>query len=95
MIRRPSFVKNTVEKKKYTFDYSGWLDAAETITSPATLVSPLTDSPLTISGAFVTDGTKLSLFIAGGLTGTLYTLSIIVNTSVGQIKRDDVSVMVT
>ena len=35
------------------------------------------------------------MFVSGGLGNTSYTLSMVVRTEAGQVKRDDLGVMVT
>lgn len=88
--------KAVVERKRYTVDYSPWLETSEVLTNFQMVLTPVTTPPLVADGAFISaDFTILTVFLSGGLGETLYTLSFVTTTSEGQIKRDDMQVFVT
>jgi hypothetical protein len=89
--------KSVVERRRLYFDYSCWLEEDEELTSFQITVTPYTSgSPITATGGY-TDATnkKFGLFVGAGLANTSYTLQMVVQTDAGQVKRDDIGVMVT
>ena len=91
------FVKAQIERKRYTVDYSCWLDTDETLADFAIAISPTTDErPLIAEGAFVDiTMTKLTTYIGGGKAGTIYSVAFIATTSLGQVKQDKLQMQVT
>jgi hypothetical protein len=92
-----NFTKSAIEKRRFTVDYSCWLVEGESLTNYTVIVQPSTpEAPLSASGAYTdTDNKILSLFIAGGLTGQTYRISLIADTTLDQRKRDDIAMRVT
>lgn len=90
-----AFQKRAIERKRYTLDYSCWLDEGETLADFAIVVTPASVPPLVASGAYSdpTD-TKITTYISAGLAGAIYTVSFIASTSYGQTKRDDLQMRV-
>ena len=90
-----AFQKRAIERKRYTLDYSCWLDEGEVLADFAIVVTPSTLPSLVASGAYAdpTD-TKLTTYIGGGMAGAIYTISFIATTSYGQTKRDDLQMRV-
>jgi hypothetical protein len=89
--------KTVIERRRLYFDYSCWLEDAEELTNFQITVSPYTEgAPLTATGGY-TDATnkKIALFVGAGLANTSYVLQMVVTTDAGQVKRDDIGVMVT
>ena len=89
--------KTVIERRRLYFDYSCWLEELEELTNFQITVSPYTDeAPLTATGGY-TDATnkKIVLFVGAGKANTTYTLQMVVTTDAGQVKRDDIGVMVT
>lgn len=91
-----AFSKLAVERKKYTLNYSCWLENAEVLADFALQVTPATDdAPLVPSGAFVDPTFKrITTYLAGGKPGVLYTVRFVATTSIGQVKADDLQVKV-
>jgi hypothetical protein len=92
-----TFRKTVVERKRLYLDYGCWLAADEELTNFQVTVDPYTaDAPISVSTSY-TDATnkKLMMFVGGGTGNTNYTLSMVVNTDAGQVKRDDIGVRVT
>ena len=83
--------KTAVERRRVYLDYSCWLDTAETLSDFQISVSPYTEAaPISVDTTYPNDDlTKLMMYISGGLGGTNYTLSAVIRTSAGQVKRDD------
>ena len=89
--------KAAIERRRLYFDYSCWLEETEALSSFQITVSPYTaEAPLTATGGY-TDATnkKIVLFVGAGLANTSYVLQMVVGTDAGQVKRDDIGVMVT
>jgi len=91
-----TFQKYTVDRRKLQLDYTCWLEDTETLTDTQVVIVPYTvDAPLAITTGY-TDVTnkKIAMFAAGGVANTNYTVSMIVRTSDGQTKRDDIGIRV-
>lgn len=91
-----TFRKMVVERRRLYLNYGCWLEDLETLVDFQITASPNTpEAPLVMSLAY-TDATnkKLTMFAAGGLGNTNYTLSMVVRTSDGQVKRDDIGLRV-
>jgi hypothetical protein len=85
-MRLARFQKTSVERIKYTIDYTEWLDEGELL-SGVTLVCD--DPTLTIDGYLLNDDkTQVSYFVSGGTTGLSYTVHSQAQTSAGQLKED-------
>ena len=91
-----TFRKTAIERRRLYLNYSCWLEEPETLTDFQVTVFPSTpDAPLVMSLAY-TDPTnkKLTMFAGGGAGNTNYTLQMVVRTSDGQTKRDDIGLRV-
>lgn len=86
-----NFVKSPNERKRYTVDYSDWLDSGETITACAFAVSPSTSNSLQIDASTIgTPATSVIFFANFGDAGSQYTVDIQITTSGGQTKEDTI-----
>jgi hypothetical protein len=90
-----SFQQAPIEAKRYIFDYSCWLEESEMLTEYIVAVSPPTVPPLIAQSAFP-DPTKrmMSVMITGGINRQTYTVMMVVTTTTGQRKRDDIQMRV-
>lgn len=86
------FTKAPVERKRYSLDYSDWLDTGETIAQRVFSVSPSTNlNSLTIDASLISgDGKSLSFFASLGEDDITYTVDVQITTSAGQVKEDQV-----
>ena len=92
-----TYRKAAVERRRLYLDYSCWLEPDEELTDVQTTVIPYTDAgPIVVSNGY-TDPTnkKLVMFVAGGVGNTHYTIQTLVRTDAGQVKRDDIGMVVT
>jgi len=91
------FRKAAVERRRIYLDYHCWLAEDEMLTDVQVTIAPYTvDAPVVVSTGYPdAEHRKLVMFVSGGLGNTSYTLSMVVRTDAGQIKRDDLGVMVT
>lgn len=81
------------ERKLYTLDYSAWLQANETVTSFTWVVDPASPTPATIDASNInTPATSVSIYISGGVNGTLYRIFVTATTNLGQIKEDEIRI---
>ena len=93
-MRIGKFKKGPADRKRYVADYTDWLDGAELLTSVTSEGNVPVDA-FFIDGFVVNTGGKEIIFYAsGGVSGTSYTVSLTVNTSMGQIKQDTVTIEV-
>ncbi len=91
-----TLTKDTLERKRLYLDYSCWLEDLEKLTDFRSEVTPFTeDEPLVVDTTYP-DATqkKLMVFVSGGLPNTLYTVTLLVRTDAGQVKRDDLGMRV-
>jgi hypothetical protein len=83
------FVKKPGERKRYTVDYSEWLDEGETVTGATFAITPVTSPILEVDASSIgTPATTVVFFVNGGVAGSDYELKIHVTTSGGQVKED-------
>jgi hypothetical protein len=91
-----TYSKASVERRRLYLDYSCWLEDAEKLTDTQVTITPYTSGgPLTATSAY-SDSTnkKLVMFISGGVANTNYTVSTVVTTDAGQVKKDDIGIRV-
>ena len=91
-----TYRKAVVERRRFYLDYSCWLQEDEELTDIQITVMPYTsDAPIVVSSGY-SDATnkKLVMFVAGGVGNTRYTLQTVVRTDAGQVKRDDIGLVV-
>lgn len=92
-----TYRKTAVERRRIYLDYSCWLEDTEKLTDFQVTITPYTaDGPLSVTAAY-TDTTqkKLAMFVGGGLGTTDYSVSMVVTTDSGQVKRDDIGFRVS
>jgi len=92
-----TFRKAAIERRRLYLDYSCWLEESEQLVDLQVTVSPLTEeAPIAITSGFP-DATnkKLVIYASGGVPHTDYTLSMIIRTDGGQVKKDDIGLKVT
>lgn len=89
--------KAVVERRRLYLDYSCWLEEDEKLTEYQVTISPYTtETPLVVTAAYTdVEQKKIAMFVAGGKGNTEYTIQMVVTTSAGQVKRDDVGFRVT
>jgi hypothetical protein len=91
-----TYRKASVERRRLYLDYSCWLEPDEELIDIQTTVYPYTqENPVTVTNGY-TDGTnkKLVMFVSGGVGNTTYTIQTLIRTDAGQIKRDDIGIVV-
>lgn len=86
------FVKSPAERKRYTIDYSEWLDTGETVTAITFSVTPSTGTlPLVIDAYTIgSPATSVIFFSNYGDDKVEYTVDVVMTTSGGQIKEDQI-----
>lgn len=86
-----NFVKTPSERKRYTIDYSDWLDTGETISAVTFAVTPSTTNTLQIDAYQIANPATSVVFFANfGDAGKQYTVDVKVTTSGGQTKEDTI-----
>lgn len=85
------YFKNPIERKRYTIDYSDWLDSGELVATITFTVLPVDASPAVIDGISINPAaTGIVFYASGGLTGVSYTAYATMVSSNGQTKEDTV-----
>jgi hypothetical protein len=86
-----NFIKSPSERKRYTIDYSDWLDTSETISSITFTVTPTGTGALQIDAYSIANPATSVVFFANyGVANINYTVDVIMTTSGGQIKEDTI-----
>jgi hypothetical protein len=90
------FTKHPEDKKRYSVDYSKWLDNGETIATVFIWVTPDTTSNFSVPFNQIDNtGTKVSFFVDGGNDRETYSVVIKMTTSAGQVKIDHITFVVS
>jgi hypothetical protein len=78
--------------KRYTVDYSDWLDDGETVSSVALTITYESGSGDASISSHSTTSSQVIFFITAGTTvaGTVLDVNIAMTSSVGQVKNDHV-----
>lgn len=85
------FQQTPLERKRYTIEYSDWLDTGETVTSTDFSVETNTDTPLVVDDVAVDiDGTLVVFYVSGGEADADYKVLALIGTSGGQDKEDSI-----
>ena len=88
--------KAAVERKKFVVDYTRWLEDEELLVAFTIATTPVTDTPLEVSGGFIDSGARKIIFYLGaGQAGYNYAVRLIAQTSIGQQKLDQLNMGVT
>lgn len=90
MLMKWKFTQTTGERKRYTLDYSDWLDTGELVSTVTYAVTPVTASPVVVNGTSTTDSGGI-FYMSGGLVDRRYEILITMTSSQGQIKQDEVT----
>jgi hypothetical protein len=88
--------KTAVERRRVYLDYSCWLEEAELLSDFQISVSPYTEAaPISVDTTYPDVTLKrLMMYVSGGVGNTSYTLSAVIRTDLGQVKRDDLGLRV-
>jgi hypothetical protein len=85
------FFKTPDERKRYSIDYTDWLDTGELLATVTFEVTPVDLNPVAINGIAVqTDGKGVVFYAQAGVDGFSYKAIATATTSGGQIKEDTV-----
>jgi hypothetical protein len=83
------------EVKRYRISYEDVLDTSELITSPVFVVAPTTAPPVLVQNVSIDpDGKELVMFLSGGVTGTVYRITVRTTTNAGQVLEDEIELSV-
>jgi len=91
-----SYRKAAIERRRLYLDYSCWLEPDEELVNVQVTVYPYTSaSPVTVTNGYP-DSThkRFVMFVGGNVGNTNYTIQTVVSTDAGQIKRDDIGIVV-
>lgn len=83
------YFKAPVDRKRYSIDYTDWLDAGETVLSVTFGVTPVDASTLAIDGITIAPDAKSIVFYASlGVDATTYKAFATMVTTGGQTRED-------
>jgi hypothetical protein len=86
-----NFTKSPLERKRYTINYTDWLDTGEMVQSITFTVTPATGSALDIDAyTIAADGLSVVFFANLGELGEVYTVEVLMTTDGGQVKEDEI-----
>ncbi len=89
----PKYVKSSGERKRYTIDYTDWLDTGEGVVSVAfTIPENTASSPLVVDDVEVLPtALGAQFYVSGGLDGEQYAVLATLTTTLGpQTKVDEI-----
>jgi hypothetical protein len=88
--------KTAVERRRVYLDYSCWLEDTEKLSDFQISVSPYSEgAPIGVDTTYPDETLKkLMMYVSGGVGGVSYTMSVVVRTDAGQVKRDDLGLRV-
>jgi hypothetical protein len=91
-----TYRKMPIERRRLYLDYSCWLETSEVLSNFQATVVPFTsDGPLTVASSYPdAEHKRLMLFVSGGKPNQNYTLQMVITTDQGQIKQDNIGIMV-
>ena len=85
------YFKAPDERKRYSIDYTDWLDTGELLTLVTFEVIPVDADPVAIDGIAIETSAKSVVFYASaGLDGKSYKAIVTMTTTGGQVKEDTV-----
>lgn len=91
-MRLGRFSKAPIERRRYTIDYSNWLDDEETITEVTLAVTPDEVGGLSIDASSILTGARsVGFFASGGVDRGKYDVEVLITTSVGQVREDEIN----
>lgn len=89
------FEQQPWERKRYRGDFRQHLAAGESITIPTYVVGPVTVPPLVVGSAAIgPDGQQVIFFVGGGVSGTVYRVSMRTETTDTQKLEDEFEITV-
>ena len=88
------FIKSPDEIKRYSIDYSNWLDTGEYLASATVTRTPSTGLMTINVEAIAANDVDVSFFVSGGVAGTSYKLLVRAVTTNGQAKEDTITLEV-
>lgn len=83
------YLKAPPDRKRYTLDYSDWLDTGELVQSVTFGVTPVEAPPLVIDGIAINSGSQsITFYASGGVDGSTYKALTTMVTLGGQTRED-------
>lgn len=86
------FIKSPDEVKRYSIDYSNWLDTGEYLSAVTVTRTPSTGVMTINPDAIGANDTDVSFFVSGGDAGVAYKILVHATTTNGQVKEDIVTI---
>ncbi|WP_454627788.1 phage fiber-tail adaptor protein [Bradyrhizobium cenepequi] len=85
------FFKAPDDRKRYSIDYSDWLDAGELVSAVTFEVTPAEADMLVIDGfAINTDSKSVVFYASEGADGSTYKVLAEMTTTNGQVREDSI-----
>jgi len=84
------YVKAAAERKRYSIDYSDWLDIGELLTNVVFTIPVNTTTPLVVDDIAINpDGLGVQYYVSGGEDNAQYEVLATATTTGTQVKVDD------
>lgn len=84
------YVKAAAERKRYSIDYSDWLDIGELLTNVVFTIPVNTTTPLVVDGIAINPGgLGVQYYVSGGKDNAQYEVLATATTTGTQVKVDD------
>jgi|SRR5215471_4438961 len=85
------FVKEPWERKRYTIDYTDWLDDTEEVQAVSFSTDIADENPVQVdTWQIMPDGLLVQIYVSGGIGGTDYVVDVRMITTMGQQKEDSI-----
>jgi hypothetical protein len=84
-----SFTQQPADKLDYDVDYSEWLQSGDSVLSTVVTAEP---TGLTLADLIV--GSKVKVWVSGGVNLTKYKITVTTTTALDRIKQDELKVSI-
>lgn len=88
------FYKDPDDRKRYTLDYTDWLDLTESVSSCVFAVTPVEAGGLEVDASSIVANKTVVFYVALGNADTDYTVEATMTSDAGQVKQDTLTYLV-
>lgn len=85
-----TFIKQPAEVLDYDIDYSGSLDAGDSIVAKTVIA----DTGISVDTSLIVGGNTVKIWISGGTNGATYKVTSRVTTAAGRVREDEIKIKV-
>lgn len=88
------FYKDPDDRKRYTLDYTDWLDLTESVSSCVFAITPVEVGGLVVDASAIVDSKTVVFYVALGNADTDYIVEATMTSDAGQVKQDTLTYIV-